>query len=86
MIQRNPYRRSDYKKVLRIDKDKSMVELVSDYPILEYTISYMRKPKPIILTDLKLITTSDVSINGIKDITECELNPILHRDILERAV
>ena len=42
---------------------------------------YIARPKPIILTDL-----NDLSINGISAETECELNPVIHKDILERAV
>ena len=46
-----------------------------------YTVRYVRKPKPIILEDLDGLT-----IEGIGTATECELDPILHEDILQRAV
>ena len=48
----------------------------------KYRIRYIRRPAPIILEDLG----DDVSIDGISDKTECELNPILHMDILLKAV
>ena len=46
-----------------------------------YSVRYIRKPKPIILEDLDGLT-----IEGIGTTTECELDPILHEDILQRAV
>jgi hypothetical protein len=49
----------------------------------KYMIRYVKKPQPIILADL---TAWDLSIDGITDPTECELNPIIHRQILDRAV
>lgn len=49
----------------------------------DYTIRYVRRPKPIILTTL---TETNVSLDGLTAITECELDPILHPEILQRAV
>lgn len=49
----------------------------------DYTIRYVRRPKPIILTTL---TDTNVSLEGDTAITECELDPILHPEILQRAV
>lgn len=49
----------------------------------KYTVRYVRKPDPIILTD---ISELDVTIDGIDVSTECELNPLIHREILDRAV
>jgi len=48
-----------------------------------YKVRYVKRPQPIILTDL---TASALSINGITAETECELNAIVHREILDRAV
>lgn len=53
--------------------------------ISEYKLRYIRRPKPIILTVLNE-TYSNVSIDGLTAITECELDPILHPEILQRAV
>lgn len=50
-----------------------------------YKIRYVRRPKPIILVNL-LDEYSNVSIEGETSITECELDPILHPEILQRAV
>lgn len=53
--------------------------------ITKYTIRYVRRPKPIILCDLNS-DYGDVSINGISTVSECELNPLIHEEILQRAV
>lgn len=47
-----------------------------------YRIRYVRRPCPIILEHLG----NDLSIDGINEETSCELNPILHVDILHKAV
>ena len=52
-----------------------------DDDTLIYSIRYIRKPHPIIVGDL-----DGLSIDGETDSEECELDPILHEDILQRAV
>lgn len=49
--------------------------------VTEYLVRYIRKPNPIILENL-----GDLSINGVSVPSECELHPILHYDILNKAV
>ena len=49
--------------------------------VKDYNIRYIRKPKPIVLGDLDGLT-----IEGVSTTSECELDPILHEDILQRAV
>lgn len=46
-----------------------------------YTIRYIRRPNPIIVSDLDGLT-----IEGKGNTTPCELDPILHEEILQRAV
>lgn len=53
--------------------------------ITKYTVRYIRRPKPIILCDLSS-EYGDVSINGESTKSECELNPLIHEEILQRAV
>lgn len=53
--------------------------------ITKYTIRYVRRPKPIILCDLSS-DYGDISINGETSTSECELNPLIHEEILQRAV
>lgn len=53
--------------------------------ITKYTIRYIRRPNPIILCDLNS-EYGDISINGKSSVSECELNPLIHEEILQRAV
>ena len=82
-IKNNPFRGPSDKRVLRIDTGSSVIELISKYSIQSYFIKYLSKPKPIILQD---ITDENLSINGETKRMGCELNTVLHRTILERAV
>ena len=62
-------------------------EIVIKYnsSLADYKIRYVKRPKPIILANLA-DEYSNVSIEGISTITECELDPIIHPEILQRAV
>lgn len=46
-----------------------------------YRIRYVKRPQPIILEDLEKL-----DIDGLSTASECELNPIIHMDILNKAV
>ena len=61
----------------------SVVELIPgpNDTISTYTIRYVKRPRAIILTDLEGVT-----LDGITTRQECELDPILHQEILQRAV
>lgn len=48
-----------------------------------YLLRYVKQPKPIILIDL---TSDNLSIDGEKKSTPCELPTQMHQEILERAV
>ena len=48
-----------------------------------YKVRYIRRPRPIVLVDL---TADDLNIEGTSIPTDCELNPIIHLDILNKAV
>ena len=63
------------------------VELIvnSNETITDYKIRYIRRPAPIITTNLSS-EYGDVTINGVSTISECELNPNIHSEILQRAV
>lgn len=50
--------------------------------INSYKVRYVRRPNPIILTTL----SDGMDIEGFSTVTECELNPILHPEILRKAV
>lgn len=81
-ILNNPFRGPSDIRVLRLDISNDKVELISKYNIKDYTIRYITKPKPIILTNLP----DDLKINGEHVKTECKLNSALHRRILDEAV
>lgn len=51
----------------------------------KYIIRYIRKPQPIILTDLE-DSGDNLDIDGVTVETECELSPLLHNDILQEAL
>ena len=81
-IGKNPFRGANERKALRLDLSNKVVEIVSKYNVESYLVRYLSRPVPIILTNL----ADDLSINDISTKTECELNPVIHRAILERAV
>ena len=81
-IKRNPFRSPNERRAIRLDLDEGIVEIISKYNIDSYLVRYLAKPKPIILIELP----DGLSINGVSDKTECELNPVINRAILERAV
>lgn len=49
--------------------------------LTKYTIRYVRRPNPIIVSDLDGLT-----IEGKSTASKCELDPIFHEEILQRAV
>lgn len=78
----NPFRGPSKDRVLRLDIKSDLAELISKYNVDKYLMRYISQPTPIILVDLP----DGLSINGVSTESECELNPIVHRAILERAV
>ena len=84
-IQKNPFRGPSETRALRLDMADNVIEVVSDYNIKEYLIRFLKRPNPIVLVDLSTIGQG-LSIDGVSTPTECELNPVTHRSILDRAV
>lgn len=62
------------------------VELIAgpndDLSNAKYYVRYLKKPRPIILEELP----DGLSIEGISTVQECELDPEIHQEILQRAV
>ena len=56
-----------------------------DAVALNYTIRYIRRPHPIIVGPLDGLTIHGEEYNNASPI-QCELDPIIHEDILQRAV
>lgn len=78
----SPFRGPSKDRVLRLDIKSDLAELISKYNVDKYLMRYISQPAPIILVDLP----DGLSINGVSTESECELNPVVHRAILERAV
>ena len=55
------------------------ISTASDF---EYKIRYVRRPQPIILEKLP----DGLTVDGLPGPSDCELNPILHMDIINKAV
>lgn len=74
-------------RIISTSSEKISTGLIvnSNETIAEYLLRYIRKPAPIITADLSS-EYGNLTINGIGTISECELNPIIHQEILQRAV
>lgn len=59
---------------------------ITNKTIVKYKLRYIRRPRPIVLQDFAEDSTDSVNIDGVNRRTECELNKILHVDILNKAV
>lgn len=81
-IRRNPFKRSNTLRALRLDIGDNKVEIISRYNVESYLLRYLSRPSPIILVDLP----DGLSINNVTTKTECKLSSVVHRGILERAV
>lgn len=81
-VSKNPFRGYGENRVLRLTMN-NLSELISKFNIESYFIRYISKPEPIILEDL---SDYGVSIDNKTKVTECRLNPAIHRIILNRAV
>jgi hypothetical protein len=79
----NPFKQSNKRKALRLDNGLDIVEVVSKYDIKSYVVRYISRPTPIVLTDLSEMNVFP-EVNGKE--TNCKLDSVLHRPILERAV
>lgn len=92
---RNPFQRPSKKRVLRVDKGKNnastnvtigtneeLCYLYSQYPITSYGMTFLRRPRPIILVDLGTADT----IEGVSTPQTSELDSFIHKMILDLAV
>lgn len=75
--------------------DTSVEDLIKDVNIsinepivtnIRYVVRYVRKPRPIILTDLDDIYGESLSIDGHTKSNPCELSDIVQEAVLQRAV
>lgn len=81
-MKNNPYRGLNKRRALRLDNAKDTIEIVCKHNISKYTVRYVKKPSPIVLTCLD----GDLSIQGVDYVNGSVLEPVTHRLILQRAV
>lgn len=87
-----PYKRPLKNQVWRLNNSGNVsgndvtknVEIISceTDDISSYTVRYIRVPKPIVLEDLDGLSIDGESTKS----TGCELDPVLHDDVIQRAV
>lgn len=63
------------------DTNRAEVIIGPNDTLTKYTIRYIKRPRAIILSDLEGVT-----LDGKNTEQTCELDPILHQEILQRAV
>lgn len=85
-----PYKWPVYNEAWRLlqtggNNNVEVAEVISRIPIPanSYYMTYIRKPKPIIVENL---TGSGVSLEGYVTESSCELDSILHEEVVQRAV
>lgn len=76
----NPFKKPSEKLLWRLDIGSSRHDIIpkEGTTVTEYTISYIKKPRPIIL--------DNSIIDGFTGPLDCELNNIIHRQIIDEAV
>lgn len=71
-------------RIIQISGNTRIAEIIAvNNSLSNYKLRYVKRPTPIILIDL---TPQGLSIEGISTATECILDPILHSEVLQRAV
>lgn len=85
----SPFRKPGKKRAWRMDLEGENVEIISAYTPVYYKMRYIKRPLPIILSDFEEdpdLEGMELTIDGLNITTECELNPEIHRNIINRAV
>jgi hypothetical protein len=89
----NPFRKPNKNKVWRLDiskeSAKTTFEVVSIEDLTSYNVRYVANPDPIILTDLNSdedFSGLGLTIEGNTAQATCLLNPMVHQEVINRAV
>lgn len=88
----NPFKRPDETVAWRLDISKyldiSRVEVISEYPIKNYNLRYLKIPNPIILEDLSSgeFEGQGLNIGNQTSSQTSQLHDSIHYEILDRAV
>ena len=85
-LMKKPYKRPTKNCVWRLDVSEAVGKMVlligaPTDEFSRYAVRYVGRPKPIVTADLD----NGVTVDGISDITDCELDGILHHEIVQRA-
>lgn len=84
----NPFKKPYNKEVWRMDysneSGNQLIELISDSKVKEYNLRYLKRPEPIIISDLTVFNEG-LSIEGKNLPTAGDLSS-MHSEILDRAV
>lgn len=84
----SPFRKPNKRKIIRVEHDNSNFKIYSQVELEKYKIKYLRKARPIILTDFStdpnLLGTETIEGTNIPTITE--LPYFVHDEIVRRAV
>ena len=85
-----PLKRQAWRIINGQEGSNSTIELIlakaDEGSTIQYKMMYIRKPKPIITTALDTMYGQGVTINGLSQQSGCELDEVLHEEILQRAV
>lgn len=82
----NPFRGPSEKRILRLDVESNLVELISKHNIGKYIMRYMKEPSPIVLTDMTHNIDGRTVDKGFNHPQTCMLNDQTHDVILQIAV
>lgn len=88
-LMQKPYKYPLKGQVWRLQNAGGVVELIAHYgeTISQYVIRYIRQPKPIVLEDIdEELALTDASGNRFSSASPCELDHVLHEEIVQRAV
>jgi len=77
----NSFKQPNKRKVVRIEKDKSFINVLSSIDLLRYRITYIPEIVPIILSDI-----DDMSIEGKSEPTNTILPAYVHDKLIDIAV
>lgn len=82
---KRPLKNQAWRLINSGDGGQKSVEIVTNVgdDISSYKMRYVKRLSPIVLVDLG---EDGLSVNGVSKATECELDPMLHEEVLQRAV
>lgn len=87
----NPFKKPNKDIIWKLDissvNNSKVVELLSPYTITQYNLRYVKRPEPIVLTNLTTSFLNEgLSVDGVSTSQTCKLSESIHREIIDRAV